>query len=83
MRNLSSIDQTLKTVKYAYETKGGTAMDELQAKGLLPPSIVFRVSVAGLTEACLQRPGRMGPRMSRRTRASRHCVRRSMHRCPA
>jgi len=27
VRNLSSIDQTLKTVKYAYETKSGTTMD--------------------------------------------------------
>ncbi|MDP9153039.1 MAG: EAL domain-containing protein [Pseudomonadota bacterium] len=61
VRNLSSIDQTLKTVKYAYESKGGTAMDELQAKGLLPPSIVFRVSVAGADGSVFAASGSHGP----------------------
>lgn len=33
VRNLVSIDQTLKTVKYAYEMKGGAGLSELRDKG--------------------------------------------------
>ncbi|MCY0389473.1 EAL domain-containing protein [Robbsia sp. Bb-Pol-6] len=46
VRNLAAIDQTLKTVKYAYELKGAPALRELQDKGLLPSPIVFEVAVA-------------------------------------
>ncbi|QIE29942.1 EAL domain protein (plasmid) [Caballeronia sp. SBC1] len=47
VRNLVSIDQTLKTVKYAYEMKGGAGLSELRDKGLLPPAIVFKVAIVG------------------------------------
>lgn len=46
VRNLAAIDQTLKTVKYAYEMKGASALAELQGKGLLPSPIVFEVAIA-------------------------------------
>lgn len=46
VRNLAAIDQTLKTIKYAYELKGAAALAELQDKGLLPSPIVFEVAVA-------------------------------------
>ncbi|MGX6998336.1 bifunctional diguanylate cyclase/phosphodiesterase [Caballeronia sp. KNU42] len=47
VRNLVFIDQTLKTVKYAYEMKGAAGLPELRDKGLLPPAIVFKVAIAG------------------------------------
>ena len=47
VRNLVSIDQTLKTVKYAYEMKGAAGLPELRDKGLLPPAIVFKVAIVG------------------------------------
>ena len=46
-RNLGSIDQTLKVLKYAVELKGAAAaLPDLAEKGLLPPSLVFVVSIA-------------------------------------
>nr|WP_314540757.1 EAL domain-containing protein [uncultured Massilia sp.] len=46
-RNLNAIDQTLKVVKYAVEMKGaGAALPALRGQGLLPPALVFQVSVA-------------------------------------
>ncbi|GGY27454.1 bifunctional diguanylate cyclase/phosphodiesterase [Pseudoduganella albidiflava] len=46
-RNLNGIDQTLKLVKYASERKGPTAaLPELAQEGLLPPALVFAVSIA-------------------------------------
>ncbi|HEX8604641.1 MAG TPA: signaling protein, partial [Pseudoduganella sp.] len=46
-RNLTGIDQTLKLVKYASERKGPTAaLPELAREGLLPPGLVFAVSIA-------------------------------------
>jgi diguanylate cyclase (GGDEF)-like protein/PAS domain S-box-containing protein len=47
VRNLVSIDQALKTVKYAYEMKGVAGLSELRDKGLLPPAIVFKVAIVG------------------------------------
>jgi len=47
VRNLVAIDQTLKTVKYANELKGGVALSDLQAKGLLPSAMIFDVAIAG------------------------------------
>jgi diguanylate cyclase (GGDEF)-like protein/PAS domain S-box-containing protein len=46
VRNLVAIDQTLKTVKYAYERHDGSGLAQLQAKGLLPSAIVFQIMVA-------------------------------------
>ncbi|QBE61618.1 bifunctional diguanylate cyclase/phosphodiesterase [Pseudoduganella lutea] len=49
-RNLNGIDQTLKLVKYAAERKGPTeALPELAQEGLLPPGMVFAVSIADAT----------------------------------
>jgi diguanylate cyclase (GGDEF)-like protein len=48
VRSLGAIDQSLKTVKYAYELKGRRAfsLKELKEKGLLPPAFIFNVSIA-------------------------------------
>ncbi|WP_229633262.1 bifunctional diguanylate cyclase/phosphodiesterase [Duganella qianjiadongensis] len=45
-RSLDSIDQTLRVVKYAVERKGALgAFAELERVGLLPPGVVFNVSI--------------------------------------
>jgi diguanylate cyclase (GGDEF)-like protein len=51
VRSLGAIDQTLKTVKYAYELKGRKtfSLAELKEKGLLPPALIFNVSIADQT----------------------------------
>ena len=47
VRALREIDQTLKLVKYAYELRGRQfALRELKARALLPPDLLFVVSVA-------------------------------------
>lgn len=47
VRALREIDQTLKFVKYAHELKGGNVvLQELKAKALLPPDLLFAVSIA-------------------------------------
>ncbi|CAM2151203.1 diguanylate cyclase [Pararobbsia alpina] len=46
VRNLASIDQTLKTVKYAYEMTGNDAIERLRDKGLLPSQMVFEIAIA-------------------------------------
>ncbi len=46
-RSLSGIDQSLKVLKYAVELNGPAgALPALQQQGLLPPGLVFQVSVA-------------------------------------
>jgi len=46
-RNLNAIDQTLKVVKYAVQMNGAQgALPALRRQGLLPPGLVFVVSVA-------------------------------------
>lgn len=46
VRALREIDQTLKVVKYAYETTGaGAALPDLNARTLLPPQLLFVVSI--------------------------------------
>jgi diguanylate cyclase (GGDEF)-like protein len=46
VRALREIDQTLKFVKYEYETKGASAaLSDLKARGLLPPDLLFVVTV--------------------------------------
>jgi diguanylate cyclase (GGDEF)-like protein len=46
VRALREIDQTLKIVKYAYETEGaGAALSDLNARTLLPPELLFVVSI--------------------------------------
>jgi diguanylate cyclase (GGDEF)-like protein len=45
-RSIDSIDQTLRMVKYAVERKGALgALPELGREGLLPPGVVFVVSI--------------------------------------
>ena len=45
-RNLNAIDQTLKVVKYSVKMNGArAALPALRAQGLLPPGLVFQVSV--------------------------------------
>ncbi|MBV6322664.1 EAL domain-containing protein [Duganella violaceipulchra] len=54
-RSLDGIDQTLRVLKYAVERKGALgALPELGREGLLPPGVVFVVSIVdrnGLTVA--------------------------------
>ena len=46
VRALREIDQTLKFVKYVYEIKGASAaLSDLKARSLLPPDLLFVVSV--------------------------------------
>jgi hypothetical protein len=46
VRALREIDQTLKIVKYVYEIKGASAtLSDLKARTLLPPDLLFVVSV--------------------------------------
>jgi diguanylate cyclase (GGDEF)-like protein len=46
VRALREIDETLKLVKYACETKGArAALADLKASGLLPPDLLFVVSI--------------------------------------
>ena len=46
VRALREIDQTLKIVKYVYETKSASAtLSDLEARGLLPPDLLFVVSI--------------------------------------
>jgi diguanylate cyclase (GGDEF)-like protein len=46
-RNLNAIDQTLKVIKYSVELNGPhAALPTLRAEELLPPGLVFQVSVA-------------------------------------
>ena len=47
VRALGDIDQTLRVVKYAHERHGHqVALPELKARGLLPPDLLFMVSIA-------------------------------------
>jgi diguanylate cyclase (GGDEF)-like protein len=47
VRALREIDQTLQMVQYVYETTGKyDKLDDLKAKGLLPPDLLFTVSIA-------------------------------------
>jgi len=47
VRALREIDQTLKFVKYAYELRGKqVVLQELNARSLLPPALLFVVSIA-------------------------------------
>jgi diguanylate cyclase (GGDEF)-like protein/PAS domain S-box-containing protein len=54
-RSLDGIDQTLRVLKYAVERKGALgALPELSREGLLPPGVVFVVSIVdrnGMTMA--------------------------------
>jgi diguanylate cyclase (GGDEF)-like protein len=46
VRALGEIDQTLRFVKYVYETRGAAAaLSDLKARKLLPPDLLFIVSV--------------------------------------
>jgi diguanylate cyclase (GGDEF)-like protein len=46
-RNLNAIDQTLKVIKYSVELNGTrAALPTLRAEELLPPGLVFQVSIA-------------------------------------
>lgn len=44
-RSLVSIDQTLKTVAYAYAASGNAALTELQNRNMLPSAIVFQMAI--------------------------------------
>ncbi|MGZ5074413.1 MAG: hypothetical protein ACXWBL_14825, partial [Usitatibacter sp.] len=47
VRALREIDQTLKFVKYAHESRGGKlTLDDLKSKGLLLPDLLFVVLIA-------------------------------------
>ena len=47
VRVLREVDQSLKFIKFAYESKAGRIdLADLKAKGVLPPDLVFQVSIA-------------------------------------
>ena len=46
VRALTQIDQTLNLVKYWPQRTAGRTLAELKAKGLLPPDLIFMVSIA-------------------------------------
>jgi diguanylate cyclase (GGDEF)-like protein/PAS domain S-box-containing protein len=47
VRSLTAIDQTLKVLKYAVEQHGPeAALDQLRRQALLPPGLVFTISIA-------------------------------------
>ncbi|MGN6666263.1 MAG: PDC sensor domain-containing protein, partial [Trinickia sp.] len=45
VRSLVSIDQTLKTVAYAYVVSGNAVLTDLQNRDMLPSAIVFQMSI--------------------------------------
>ena len=45
VRSLEAIDQTLKTVAYAYTMSGNAALAQLQDRAMLPSPIVFRMAI--------------------------------------
>ena len=45
VRNLMSIDQTLKSVSYAFLMHGDKALAELQNRDMLPAAIVFQIAI--------------------------------------
>ncbi len=45
VRSLVSIDQTLKTVAYAYVVSGNAVLGDLQNRDMLPSAIVFQMSI--------------------------------------
>jgi diguanylate cyclase (GGDEF)-like protein/PAS domain S-box-containing protein len=45
VRSLVSIDQTLKTVAYAYAVSGNAALTDLQNRDMLPSAIVFQMTI--------------------------------------
>jgi diguanylate cyclase (GGDEF)-like protein len=59
VRALREIDQTLKLVKYIYETKDAGTLSVLKAKTLLPPELVFAIRVVSRDGAIIAttRPG--------------------------
>jgi diguanylate cyclase (GGDEF)-like protein/PAS domain S-box-containing protein len=46
VRNLATIDQTLKTVQFAYLTSGSNSLERLADQGLLPSAMIFRIAIA-------------------------------------
>lgn len=46
VRALREIDQALKVVSYAHERRGQNVLQELRARALLPPELLFSVSIA-------------------------------------
>ena len=64
VRALREIDQTLKLVKYVYETKGPrAALEDLKARTLLPPQLLFTIRIVDGDGAVLAstRPGEAQP----------------------
>jgi diguanylate cyclase (GGDEF)-like protein len=45
VRALREIDQTLKLVEYEYKSKGASALSDLKTESLLPPDLLFVVSI--------------------------------------
>ncbi|WP_206956174.1 bifunctional diguanylate cyclase/phosphodiesterase [Trinickia acidisoli] len=45
VRSLVSIDQTLKTIAYAYAVSGNDALEKLQNRDMLPSAIVFQMTI--------------------------------------
>src|SRR6202030_862445 len=70
VRALREIDQTLKFVKYAYETKGAAAaLPDLRTRDLLPSDLLFVVRIVNSDGIVLAstRPAQMSPVADRRS----------------
>jgi len=64
VRALREIDQSLKLVKYVYETKGpGAALEDLKARSLLPPQMLFVIRIVNGNGAIVAstRPAEVAP----------------------
>jgi hypothetical protein len=53
VRALHEINQTLSLVKFLHERGGGASLKELRSQGLLPPDLLFVVSIADRTGAII------------------------------
>jgi diguanylate cyclase (GGDEF)-like protein len=57
VKTVQEIDQTLKLVKYSYERQGAGAVAELDHRDLLPPSLLFTVSLADRSGTVIETTG--------------------------
>ena len=59
VRNLAAIDQTLKTIRFTFQTRPGATLAELQAQGLLPPAMFFHIAVTDATGQLFDSNGKL------------------------
>jgi diguanylate cyclase (GGDEF)-like protein len=74
VRALREIDQTLQLVQYEYKSKGERALSDLKTEGLLPPDILFIVSIVNTqgTVVASTRPDEVPPAADPRLQQQLH-----------